>query len=644
MNQDDCSLPYPPEVGKKLFSFYKEGITGDCTIIVCDQMFKVSKMILMINSEPFEKMFTGNMVESRTGVVEVNDCRPEVFKAFIAYLHLHDFQGLDSMAEELLFLADKYMVKSLKKDCVSSLIKSTNDSNIVDRICMVSTFNIEELKKHLLKSVNCRPEVFEAFVEYLHSHSIEGLEPMAGELLVLASKYMINNLEEDCISVLIKSADDSNIVGRLFLAFMLNIEKFKKELLKFATDRYKGGFSRITSSDKWKQRMKKETKLAIEILKAFLVNKHFKQSFLLFQKQIIFLHVQSLSSAYSKSPSRKKSVATATSNGLKMMDNQHENEEQLVHKRVELLQQELNKAHNKVADLEERNKSLTENLGAKEIELNIAQQDREKRFKADLTQKVPKLNVFPIVLLVLIALNALLLSSFLIHKQSINLADQNAMLRGENAALIDQNAMLKNENDELRHKLQRLRMRLINEPSTQLIVFSSRADFFIYILETQARLKFYSKEYNDALKLFLKAINVMEKQKVNATKNADLKLQRESEDQLAGLWTTAAACWFFMDRYDKALQAVEKAIELDPTDAYLFFFRGIYHSKMGSRSEAISDLKRALILDPDHKLATSFLHTLESINYTPKNIYLFLLLLHMLTSMFGKVECILFNS
>jgi len=138
---------------EKFFSFYTQGITGDCILETEEQSFTVSKPMLMAHSEVFERLFIKNMQDSCTDVAKVEGASPKVVEQFIKYLHLNKLEDLDLMAHELFILSDRYAVCNLKADCVKSLSKSLEKGNILDRLRLAFVYNDQDLKNFALSYI-----------------------------------------------------------------------------------------------------------------------------------------------------------------------------------------------------------------------------------------------------------------------------------------------------------------------------------------------------------------------------------------------------------------------------------------------------------------------------------------------------------
>ena len=76
-------------------------------------------------------MFTQDFIESRTRVVEIKDTKPQVFKQLLQYIYTGKAPEIEreGMAHELIVVADKYGVESLKEECANVLIKNLKVEN-----------------------------------------------------------------------------------------------------------------------------------------------------------------------------------------------------------------------------------------------------------------------------------------------------------------------------------------------------------------------------------------------------------------------------------------------------------------------------------------------------------------------------------
>ena len=68
----------------------------------------------------------------------------------------------------------------------------------------------------------------------------------------------------------------------------------------------------------------------------------------------------------------------------------------------------------------------------------------------------------------------------------------------------------------------------------------------------------------------------------------------------------------FLRRYGDAIFDYNKAIEIDPHNPYLFFWRGFAFEVMQEYQQATKDLSISVKLDPDFSLAKSLLDHIEN--------------------------------
>ena len=66
----------------------------------------------------------------------------------------------------------------------------------------------------------------------------------------------------------------------------------------------------------------------------------------------------------------------------------------------------------------------------------------------------------------------------------------------------------------------------------------------------------------------------------------------------------------FLSQYEGAIIDYSKAIELEPKDAYLYFFRGLSYESLELYGDALKDFQMSLKLDPDFEMA---IHMIDQI-------------------------------
>ncbi len=75
----------------------------------------------------------------------------------------------------------------------------------------------------------------------------------------------------------------------------------------------------------------------------------------------------------------------------------------------------------------------------------------------------------------------------------------------------------------------------------------------------------------------------------------------QSEPENASLLTSYAGCLGAMGRYEEALEALGKSLELDPLNIEAYHNRAVIHERLGDREAAIADYRTAVSYRPDYQ-------------------------------------------
>ncbi len=67
----------------------------------------------------------------------------------------------------------------------------------------------------------------------------------------------------------------------------------------------------------------------------------------------------------------------------------------------------------------------------------------------------------------------------------------------------------------------------------------------------------------------------------------------------------------YLGMYVESIIDYSKAIELDPKDSYLYFFRGMSYEYLKLNEQALKNMKISLKLDPCNQLAVDMVNYLE---------------------------------
>ncbi|XP_054165124.1 speckle-type POZ protein B-like [Oppia nitens] len=118
----------------------------DCRLVVGKDKkeFFVSKLVLSARSEVFRKMFTTDCLEKKTNEVVIDDIDSNVFEQFLCYLYTGKCNKLDQMCEDLLLVADKYLVESFKTICLNCISMKININNAFKSLKILQDFGADK--------------------------------------------------------------------------------------------------------------------------------------------------------------------------------------------------------------------------------------------------------------------------------------------------------------------------------------------------------------------------------------------------------------------------------------------------------------------------------------------------------------------
>ena len=121
------------ELVKDFEKLFENVELSDVTFNVCSQQFPAHKLILVTRSQVFAAMFQHPSKEKLSGVVDVPDIEPNVFKELLRYMYKGEvpLNRMDEVAIGLLAAADKYLLENLKKICEDHLINQMSPENCI---------------------------------------------------------------------------------------------------------------------------------------------------------------------------------------------------------------------------------------------------------------------------------------------------------------------------------------------------------------------------------------------------------------------------------------------------------------------------------------------------------------------------------
>lgn len=112
-----------------------------------EKEFKAHKVILAARSPVFAAMFKHDTSEKQTGIVNIPDCDPDSFKAFLEFLYSDKFKTEISLrcSVHLYKIADKYSVQNLRMFCIEHMQRNLKLENFFDVIAFAEEIDNKKL-------------------------------------------------------------------------------------------------------------------------------------------------------------------------------------------------------------------------------------------------------------------------------------------------------------------------------------------------------------------------------------------------------------------------------------------------------------------------------------------------------------------
>lgn len=91
-------------------------------------------------------MFSHDMLEKKSGVINVPDCDPEAFEQLLCYIYTGKVETLDATNMfSLYYAADKYNLADLRENCCKIIKKSLTVANVCNALELASKHSDERL-------------------------------------------------------------------------------------------------------------------------------------------------------------------------------------------------------------------------------------------------------------------------------------------------------------------------------------------------------------------------------------------------------------------------------------------------------------------------------------------------------------------
>lgn len=138
-------LLHPEALLRGMENLYKKKVGLDVYFIFkeCPEVkIPAHKFVLMAASDVFGKMFLAPLSEDENIEMEDHEIDSEAFQRLIKYIYSGNLQFDWENIENLLYMAHKYDISSLKADCWDFLDDNLSTNNVYRALGLVSTLDV----------------------------------------------------------------------------------------------------------------------------------------------------------------------------------------------------------------------------------------------------------------------------------------------------------------------------------------------------------------------------------------------------------------------------------------------------------------------------------------------------------------------
>ncbi|CAL1295025.1 unnamed protein product [Larinioides sclopetarius] len=157
-----------------LYSLYSDAILCDTEIRTFTKTFPVHKNILSARSPVFLSMFSRDMKEKNTGVIDIPDFDDDTIDRMLLYIYSDSLKDLKfESAYKLYKIANKYQILSLQNHCSSFLIKNLCATNACDILILADLHTDDDLKRDVQDYIlRQRKQIFcsKEWKDFMRSH------------------------------------------------------------------------------------------------------------------------------------------------------------------------------------------------------------------------------------------------------------------------------------------------------------------------------------------------------------------------------------------------------------------------------------------------------------------------------------------
>ena len=124
--------------------------------------------------------------------------------------------------------------------------------------------NFTETTSKTLPIEDTDAETMEKFLRFLYTDQLKR-EELDCRLLILADRYQVDSLTNQCIEILQSKIDNENVIEVYYTAYLINNEKLMKKARKYAREQ-----NGIKESPFWKELEENNPQLAMKVMKGIV--------------------------------------------------------------------------------------------------------------------------------------------------------------------------------------------------------------------------------------------------------------------------------------------------------------------------------------------------------------------------------------
>lgn len=150
-NEVDISTALNTTLSSHYEKMFNNKLFSDFQIITSDgKEINVHRNILSIRSPVFEAMITSTMLEGSEKKVVIDDIEGRTLMELIRFVYSGKVHEIDSIANELIYAANKYDLQDLKPLCVESLALNISVENALETFVLADLHQERYLKKFVM--------------------------------------------------------------------------------------------------------------------------------------------------------------------------------------------------------------------------------------------------------------------------------------------------------------------------------------------------------------------------------------------------------------------------------------------------------------------------------------------------------------